>query len=73
MIPGRGVCAVVKGKTVLAGNPELLHEHGVALGSVPSAKRTFSRAARLPMWQQMACLSASLLCPIRCAKKVQTP
>ena len=38
MIPGRGVCAVVKGKTVLAGNPELLHEHGVALGSVPSAQ-----------------------------------
>lgn len=38
MIPGRGVCAVVEGKTVLAGNPELLHEHGVALGSVPSTQ-----------------------------------
>lgn len=38
MIPGRSVCAVVEGKTVLAGNPELLHEHGVALGSVPSAQ-----------------------------------
>ena len=38
MIPGRGVCAVVDGKTILAGNPELLHEQGVALGSVPSAE-----------------------------------
>ena len=38
MIPGRGVCAVVDGKTVLAGNPELLREHGVALDAVPSAE-----------------------------------
>ena len=38
MVPGRGVCAVAEGKTVLAGNPELLREHGVALGSVPSAE-----------------------------------
>jgi heavy metal translocating P-type ATPase len=38
MIPGRGVCSVVEGKTVLAGNPELLHEHGVVLDSVLSAE-----------------------------------
>ena len=38
MIPGRGVCAVVDGKTVLAGNPELLREHSVALNAVPSAE-----------------------------------
>ena len=38
MIPGRGVCASVGGKTVLAGNRELLSEHGVALGAVPSAE-----------------------------------
>ena len=31
MIPGRGVSARVEGKTVLAGNPELLHEHGVSM------------------------------------------
>ena len=31
MIPGRGVCAVVDGKQILAGNPELLKEHGVEL------------------------------------------
>ena len=30
MIPGRGVCAKVEGKAVLAGNPELLREQGVA-------------------------------------------
>ena len=29
MIPGRGVCAVVDGKKILAGNPELLKENGV--------------------------------------------
>ena len=38
MIPGRGVCAKIEGKTVLAGNPELLREHGVALDAVPSAE-----------------------------------
>ncbi len=31
MLPGRGVEAVVDGKTVLAGNAELLSEHGIAL------------------------------------------
>ena len=30
MIPGRGVCARVEGKAVLAGKAELLHEHGIA-------------------------------------------
>ena len=29
MIPGRGVCAKIDGAEVLAGNPELLQEHGV--------------------------------------------
>ena len=38
MIPGRGVCAKVEGKTVLAGSPELLREHGVELTSVPAAE-----------------------------------
>ena len=31
MIPGRGVCAKVEGKAVLAGNPQLLEEQGIAL------------------------------------------
>ena len=38
MLPSRGVCALVDGKTVLAGNPELLRERGVALDAVPSAE-----------------------------------
>ena len=38
MLPGRGVSARVEGKAVLAGNPELLREHGVETGSVPSAE-----------------------------------
>lgn len=29
MIPGRGACARIESKAVLAGNPELLREHGV--------------------------------------------
>ena len=29
MIPGRGVYAVVDGKTILAGNKKLLFEHGI--------------------------------------------
>jgi len=31
MIPGRGVCALVEGKQVFAGNPELLQEHGIKM------------------------------------------
>ena len=31
MIPGRGVCAQIEGKNVLAGSPELLREHGVSM------------------------------------------
>ena len=38
MIPGRGVCAGVEGKTVLAGNPELLQERGVAITPPPEAE-----------------------------------
>lgn len=38
MIPGRGVCAKVEGRTVLAGNPALLQEQGVALASQPEAE-----------------------------------
>ncbi len=38
MIPGRGVCAKVDGKIVLAGNPELLREHGVEIASVADAE-----------------------------------
>ena len=38
MIPGRGVCASVEGRSVLAGNPALLREHGVVLPSVPDAE-----------------------------------
>ena len=38
MLPGRGVTAVVEGKTVLAGKPELLTEHGVALPALQPAE-----------------------------------
>ena len=38
MIPGRGVRAKVDGKTVLAGNPELLREQGVSAAPMPSAE-----------------------------------
>lgn len=31
MIPGRGVCARIEGKSVFAGNPELLREHGIEM------------------------------------------
>lgn len=42
MIPGRGVCAQVEGKTVLAGNPELLREHGVSF-DLPSDANDYLR------------------------------
>ena len=38
MLPGRGVCAQIEGRRVLAGNPELLREHGVAVTPPPAAE-----------------------------------
>lgn len=38
MIPGRGVRAKVDGKIILAGNPELLNEQDVSVGSVLPAE-----------------------------------
>ena len=38
MIPGRGVYAQVEGHSVLAGNPQLLQEHGVLLTPPPAAE-----------------------------------
>ena len=39
MRPGRGVCARVEGKQVLAGNPDLLNEHGVCMTPPPAAEQ----------------------------------
>lgn len=41
MIPGRGVCAQVEGKAVLAGNPELLREQGVPMTVPAEAEEAF--------------------------------
>lgn len=38
MIPGRGVCAQVDGSQILAGNPELLREHGVDMTASAEAE-----------------------------------
>lgn len=38
MIPGRGVGAEVESKAILAGNAELLREHGISLPALPEAE-----------------------------------
>ena len=43
MIPGRGVRAVVDGKTVFAGNTELLSEHGITMTPPSDAVDNLSR------------------------------
>lgn len=43
MIPGRGVSAMVDGIAILAGNPELLSEHGVAFDIPDAAEEYISR------------------------------
>lgn len=43
MITGRGVCAAVDGKIVLAGNPELLSEYGIAMVPPKDAEDHLSR------------------------------
>ena len=39
MLPGRGVAAQVEGRALLAGNPQLLAEHGIPLAETPEAQR----------------------------------
>ena len=43
MIPGRGVSTQVEGKQILAGNPELLHEHGVSMTPPPAAEEAVQK------------------------------
>ena len=43
MLPGRGVSARVEGKQVLAGNPELLGEHGVPMAPPEAAEAALRR------------------------------
>ena len=43
MIPGRGVSAAVDGIAILAGNPDLLSEHGVAFDIPDAAEEYISR------------------------------
>ena len=43
MLPGRGVSARVEGKEILAGNPELLHEHGVSMTPPPGAEEAVQK------------------------------
>ena len=43
MLPGRGVSAWVEGKEILAGNPELLHEHGVSMTPPPPAEEAVQK------------------------------
>lgn len=38
MLPGRGVCAKAEGRTILAGNAELLREHGITVAAIPAAE-----------------------------------
>ena len=42
MVPGQGVCALVGGHTVLAGNPALLEDHSVSLLPMQAAEQTIS-------------------------------
>ncbi len=39
MVPGQGISAVVDGRTVLAGNPDLLHEHDICIEIPADAKK----------------------------------
>ncbi len=43
MLPGRGVSARVEGKQILAGNLELLHEHGVPMAPPPGAEEAVQK------------------------------
>lgn len=42
MVPGQGVCALVGGHTILAGNPALLEGHGVSLLPMQAAEQAIS-------------------------------
>ena len=47
MIPGRGVCAQTEAAELLAGNLELLNEHGVFMESVPTVDETICKGGTI--------------------------
>lgn len=72
MVPGRGVSACVDGKTLLAGNAELLAEHRIAIPE-EAAKALLSssrRAAPSPTPPWTACSRASSPCPTQSVRTV---
>ena len=72
MVPGRGVSACVDGKTLLAGNAELLAEHRIAILE-EAAKALLSssrRAAPSPTPPWTACSRASSPCPTQSVRTV---
>ena len=47
MLPGRGVCAQTEATELLAGNLELLNEHGVFMESVPTVDETICKGGTI--------------------------
>lgn len=44
MVPGRGVSALIEGRRVLAGNPEMMRERGIArVGAIETAAESYLR------------------------------
>ncbi|MFA4837648.1 MAG: heavy metal translocating P-type ATPase, partial [Dehalococcoidia bacterium] len=48
-IPGRGVRARVDGKTVLLGNPQLMQDEGIDIGSIAAQMESLSLDGKTPM------------------------
>ena len=71
MLPGRGVSAQVEGKEILAGNPELLYEHGIAMTPPPSAAEAVREGCTVIYLQWTVCLPDILFSPTPCGMRVR--
>ena len=74
MVPGHGVCAQIESKNVLAGNPELLRDHGVSMISPAEAEAFIQQGCTVTYVAIDGIYSPGLLlCPIRCGRKAPQP
>ena len=72
MLPGRGVSAQVEGKQILAGNPELLHEHGVSMTPPPAAEEAVRKGCTVTYLAVDGVFAGYSSSPTPCGRRART-
>ena len=72
MIPGRGVSAQVEGQQILAGNLELLHEHGVSMTPLLPAEEAVQKGCSVTYLAADGVFAGYIVLPTPCGRRART-